>query len=133
MPGQRKSLVDAVTDAFYSKAGDGGASLLQILRLPATRHISDSFTVRDAEDLIQDTCLKLAQLAQRNVLALDIANQVLKIMRNAAIDIHTKRSRDIVGLPEDDSVFGVYNAFDDSAAEALEEVLQAIRSLPDDK
>jgi len=90
---KRKSLVDAITIAFQITGSDGGASLLDALYGLARRVVKVLGSSQDVDDVVGVTSEKICDMQRRGVLAIDIANQVTMIMKNAAIDILRLRGR----------------------------------------
>lgn len=97
---ERKTLVEAIADAFRLN-GDKGEALLAVLYRMSARYAAWLGSPEDIQDVISMTCEKITEMARDSLPAIDIANQTPMIMRNAAIDTWRKRSGIQVGLPDE--------------------------------
>lgn len=90
---ERTSLVEALTAAFQSVGGDGGLSLIRALYGLARRIAGSLDSSRDIEDVVGLTAVRICEMQERGTLAIDIANQIPKILNNTTIDLLRRKHR----------------------------------------
>lgn len=90
---QRASLVEALTAAFQSVGADGGLSLLRALYALARGIAGSLDSSKDIEDVVSITAVRIVEMQERGTPAIDIANQIPTILRNATIDLMRRKHR----------------------------------------
>jgi DNA-directed RNA polymerase specialized sigma24 family protein len=122
-----KPLVDAINDAFYIKPGDGGRSVVEWMKILAKRHISPTTTVHDVEEIIGQSLVKIARMAQSNKPAFDIANEFSTVLRTTARDYYARNKRVVVNLPNQEPESKVLDPAEElGARESVREVIRGL-------
>lgn len=120
----RKPLVAAITDAFRREGGDEGRSLIDALYRLAGRFVGRLPASQDIDDLVGHCAAKACELHGSGTLALDIANQLPKIMENKARDIFREHARIQGDVAEADAISDIGDPVAGAAYAELEETVR---------